>query len=123
MIADQIISRNGRALSLLLAVQLFINGCHQSKAPETVQAERLMLEKGCVTCHTFSAMAEATGLVGPPLDEFEKRSYIAGTLPNTDENLIQFLMHPQDFNNESAMPNLDLTRAEAATLTHFLLNR
>src|SRR5690625_7035706 len=43
---------------------------------------------GCGRCHTIPGIHGADGLVGPPLDHWAKRSFIAGRLPDTPENLV-----------------------------------
>ncbi|MEI8648025.1 c-type cytochrome [Paraglaciecola sp. Hal342] len=61
------------------------------------QGKTLMITKGCSSCHQLTKLPAAKGLVGPPLDNMAAQSYIAGVLPNSRENLTQFLLEPQNF--------------------------
>lgn len=62
----------------------------------------------------------ANGLVGPPLMFFERRTYIAGELPNTADNLVRWIMSPQSVEPGNAMPNLGLSEDEARSVAAYL---
>jgi cytochrome c len=76
--------------------------------------------RGCGSCHRIPGIPNANSLVGPPLDGWSGRSFIAGTLPNSQENLQRWLTDPQEVRPGSAMPNLDLTEDEVADITAYL---
>lgn len=82
--------------------------------------EELIEGYGCGSCHTIPGIAEADGLVGPPLVEFGRRSFIAGQLANTPENLIRWLLDPEAVEPGTAMPDLGLTEAEARDIASYL---
>lgn len=107
-----------RAFSLSL---LSLVGCSKNNVNDTEVGKQLMMSYGCVSCHEHDGMNEARGRVGPPLNEFYQRSYIAGTLPNTRENLILWLMDPREVNPNSAMPNVGLSYEQADALSDLLL--
>jgi cytochrome c2 len=75
---------------------------------------------GCVTCHRIAAVREARGLVGPPLDRIGARIYIAGSLPNTPNNMISWLRNPQRIVPGNAMPDMGLKEGEARDIAAFL---
>lgn len=75
---------------------------------------------GCGSCHRIPGIPNANSLVGPPLDSWSGRSFIAGTLPNSQENLRRWLDDPQDLRPGSAMPDLDLSDDEIADITAYL---
>ena len=52
-------------------------GGNPERGKETIR------QNGCPTCHIITGIKEGRGQVGPPLDHFAKRVYIAGVLPNT----------------------------------------
>jgi len=81
----------------------------------------LIREKGCGSCHQIPAMSSANGRVGPSLAHYSKRAYIAGVMPNTKENLIAWLLNPKAVTADTAMPNSQLTIAQAKQITTFLL--
>jgi len=84
-------------------------------------AAKALIADQCAACHTVPGVATARGQVGPPLVGLAKRQYIAGKLPNTPENLKRFLLHPQSVQPGGAMPELNLTPAQAAALTDYLM--
>lgn len=81
---------------------------------------QLITSYGCASCHTVPGVAGARGLVGPPLTQFARRSYIAGMLPNTESNLHRWLENPQAIVPGNAMPDLHVTARDAADITAYL---
>jgi cytochrome c len=78
---------------------------------------------GCGTCHTIRGVRTARGLVGPSLEHFAERIYIAGTLPNTTGNLVVWIAHPTRVSPHTAMPETGITEAEARDVAAFLYSR
>jgi cytochrome c2 len=74
----------------------------------------------CGSCHVIPGIRAAHGLVGPPLEVFSRRTYIAGQLPNTPANLARWLRAPQDIEPRTAMPNLGLTDGQARDAAAYL---
>jgi cytochrome c1 len=58
--------------------------------------------------------------VGPPLNEYAQRHYIAGNMPNTAENLVLWIQYPQRFEPGTAMPDLGLSEGEARNIAAYL---
>lgn len=81
---------------------------------------RVMEEKGCGACHTVPGVHGADGLVGPPLIYFSRRTMIAGELPNTQQNLVQWIEHPRQVNPKTAMPDLGVDDDQAYDITAYL---
>lgn len=79
-----------------------------------------IVQHGCGACHRIPGVADHGALVGPPLDGWSKRSFIAGTLPNSAENLALWLSDPQAVRPGSAMPTLELTESEVADIVAYL---
>lgn len=75
---------------------------------------------GCGACHTIPGIAGANALVGPPLTDWSKRHYIAGTLPNTPENMLRWLQSPPAIRPGTAMPTLGVTEEDARDMTAYL---
>jgi cytochrome c2 len=61
------------------------------------------------------------GKVGPSLEGLEQRSYLAGTLQNSPENLVLWIQHPQQIHPGTAMPEMGVTPADATRIAAFLL--
>jgi len=75
---------------------------------------------GCAACHTVPGVSGAHGTVGPPLDHFAARVYIAGILPNTPPNLVHWIRDPQGVVPGNAMPNMGVTEAQARDIAAYL---
>jgi hypothetical protein len=55
----------------------------------------LIKQYGCGGCHLIPEIADATGNVGPPLLHVGSRTYIAGFISNSPENMSLWIQHPQ----------------------------
>lgn len=75
---------------------------------------------GCGSCHTIEGIDGADADVGPTLENFADRLYIAGRLPNTPENLIRWLMDPQAVAPGTLMPDLGVGREDARDIAAYL---
>jgi cytochrome c1 len=62
----------------------------------------------------------AVGLVGPPLIHFARRSYIAGELPNTGQNLIRWIRSPRSVEPGTDMPDLGVSESDARNMAAYL---
>lgn len=88
---------------------------------ESARAGREVIEReDCGSCHTIPGIRGARGLVGPPLTSFGRRTYIAGELPNTADNLTQWVMNPHSVEPGTAMPDLGLEEDEARAVVAYL---
>lgn len=79
--------------------------------------------KKCGSCHVIPGINGAAGLVGPPLASFARRTYIAGEVANTPDNLVRWVMNPQAIEPHTAMPNLGLTQRQAHDVAAYLYTR
>ena len=108
---------------------LLLGGCRGSRyvPPYGVttagdpQAGRQVIEaRHCGVCHDISDVTGAAGVIGPPLDHFAARSFIAGRLPNTPANLITWIRSPQSVDPRTAMPTIGLGDREARNVAAYL---
>ncbi|MGH8742509.1 MAG: c-type cytochrome, partial [Burkholderiales bacterium] len=74
--------------------------------PEAERGRRAIDQYACVTCHAIPGIVGSNAPVGPPLAAIATRGFIAGVLPNTPQNMVRWLRHPQAVNPRSAMPDL-----------------
>jgi len=74
----------------------------------------------CATCHVIPGIVGANRPVGPPLAGIAERQYIAGVLPNTAANMLQWLRHPTKVDPLTAMPDLGLSEKDARDIAAFL---
>ncbi len=75
---------------------------------------------GCGACHTIPGVTGATGKVGPALSELSNQSFIAGRLQNTPDNMIQWIMHPQQISPGVDMPDMGVPENVARDMAAYL---
>jgi cytochrome c2 len=75
---------------------------------------------GCGSCHSIPGVAGANATVGPPLDEFAYRQFIAGRLPNNTGNLVTWIMDPQGVDPGNAMPDMGVNETDALNMAAYL---
>src|SRR5206468_8673066 len=81
---------------------------------------RYLSQFGCGSCHQIPGIRGADGLVGPPLIHWSRRGFIAGELPNGADGLIRWIMDPQAVEPGTAMPDLNVTEAQARDIAAYL---
>lgn len=85
------------------------------------QAGRQLVEaRHCGVCHQISELSGASGVIGPPLDHFAARSFIAGRIPNTPPNLVTWIRAPQSVDPRTAMPSVGLGDRESRNVAAYL---
>lgn len=77
-------------------------------------------EYACFACHSIPGVRRADAQVGPPLDAWADRRYIAGNLPNEPDYLIDWIVNPQAIEPGTAMPTLGVTEEEARHIAAYL---
>ena len=113
-------------LALIFLLTLFsCNGDAERAAAEmtggTPARGRVAISRyGCSTCHTVPGVSGANGLVGPPLSQIASRVYLAGRLQNTPDNMIRWIQDPHGVDDKTAMPNLNVTEADARDIASYL---
>jgi cytochrome c len=121
-------NRTGPVLATVVAA-LALAGC-QDDEPSTRSTvatgnpqlgRELLVSYGCGSCHTIPGVKGANALVGPPLTSFAHRSYVAGQLANTPDNLARWIQDPQQVEPGTAMPDLGVTAEEAGNMAAYLL--
>ena len=75
---------------------------------------------GCGSCHTIAKVRSAIGKVGPPLTGIASRGYLAGRLPNSPDNMVRWIQHPQLVEKGNVMPEMEVTDTDARDITAFL---
>jgi cytochrome c1 len=77
-------------------------------------------QSNCGSCHTIPGIRGAHGMVAAPLMWFSRRTFIAGELPNTPENLVRWVKSPQSIQPRTAMPAAGLTDQQALDVAAYL---
>ncbi|MCI0398994.1 MAG: cytochrome c oxidase assembly protein [Chloroflexi bacterium] len=114
-------------LPLLALALLWLTACGDNEAAaremtggDPDRGRQAILAYGCPACHTIPGIPGATATVGPPLSDWAKRHYIAGSLANTPENLVRWLDNPQAIEPGTAMPDLDVSEEAARDISAYL---
>ena len=81
---------------------------------------KLIRDYGCGTCHMVPGVDGASGMVGPPLAGIAQRSYVGGVLPNSPENLMQWIRDPKRVDSLTAMPNVGVSEPDARHIAAYL---
>ena len=106
----------------IITVVILLSAC--TKREESIgdvdRGKRLIEQYGCQACHVVPGVKGPKGVVGPPLDKIAVRTFIAGKVQNTPQNMTQWLQNPQAFDPGNAMPNLGVTPVDARDITAYL---
>jgi cytochrome c1 len=102
-----------------------VNGVPEPRAASDnsiIAGRRLLANYGCGSCHAIPGVPGADAMVAPPLNCFYQRTYIAGHLPNTKENLMKWIQTPQEIEPGTAMPDLGVSEEDASNIADYLYN-
>jgi cytochrome c oxidase subunit 2 len=93
-----------------------------AQADDAAARGREVFERtACMNCHTIAGTA-ATGRFGPDLTHLMSRDTLAsGILPNTRENLRQWIQNPSALKPGSLMPPMGFDDSELDAVTDYLL--
>lgn len=117
------------AFCALALLAITVCACSRRGAIETSQqltggdakvGEHLIYAYGCGSCHIIPGVAEANGTVGPTLQGFGSRYYIAGLLVNMPPNLLRWISKPQEVDPGTGMPDLGVTERQARDIAAYL---
>lgn len=82
--------------------------------------QRRFMELACANCHTIRG-TRAKGVFGPDLTHLMSRETLAsGMVPNDHQNLLDWLLDPQDIKPGCRMPDMRLKPADAELLATYL---
>lgn len=87
---------------------------------DTGRGQELFISYGCGTCHTVPGLGRADGNVGPSLHGFARRSFIAGQVANSPDNLVQWIVVPDSIAPGTAMPTIGVSEEDARHIAAFL---
>lgn len=74
----------------------------------------------CGGCHDIPGVAGANGNVGPPLHRIGTRTYIAGYIQNSPDNMAAWIEDPQKALPGNAMPTMGIPQKDARDIAAFL---
>lgn len=106
--------------SVLDARQQTLEAAKALTAGDPANGASLARRFGCSGCHTISGVPGADGKVGPSLEKLRERVFIAGRIRNSGDNLVNWILRPQDADAHAAMPPTGITESEARDVAAFL---
>jgi cytochrome c1 len=87
---------------------------------EPSRGRRAITSYGCDTCHTIPGVLSADATVGPPLTQLALRTYLAGRIENTPENLVRWIRQPHSVDEKTAMPDTGVTERDGRDIAAYL---
>jgi cytochrome c len=123
------LNRGTRVFAATAFILIAIAGCsarderfsaRQVPGGRAANGRNYMAAAGCGSCHMIPGVVNARGMVGPSLEHFAQRSFIAGEVPNTAENLVRWIVNPPSIEPNTAMPVLGVTSPEARDIAAYL---
>jgi cytochrome c2 len=116
-------------LSAVIVAALLLGSCGEDPkftAGELVpggdpaRGRALIIHFGCPSCHTIPGVNGADGLVGPPLTKIALRTYLAGRIANTPENMAGWIVNPKSVDEKTAMPVTGVSPDEVRHIVRYL---
>jgi mono/diheme cytochrome c family protein len=90
-------------------------------APADAARGRIALHQhACNSCHVIPGITGPDVHVGPPLKGIALRQLIAGTLPNTPEQMVRWLRAPASIDAHTTMPALGVSERDARDMAAYL---
>jgi cytochrome c len=98
---------------------------YQQLNPQQQQGVRVILQRGCGSCHTIPNIPGASGAIGPnlggPTPIGQRNPIAGGAVPNNNEaDLAAWIMDPPSLKPGTAMPKLGLSQDEASAAAAYL---
>jgi cytochrome c2 len=84
------------------------------------RGQAIIAKYGCDTCHTIPGVRTANGRVGPPLTGVASRVYLAGHVPNTPNNMEDWIRYPHRYDAQTVMPETGVTEQDGRDLAAYL---
>jgi cytochrome c len=115
-------------LAAVIAGVLAAGGCREDRAAvaraltggDPDRGRLAIRHHGCGSCHAIPGVGGAASTVGPSLDAIGRRSYLAGRLPNTVDNLIRWIRDPQGVVPGNAMPQMAISEPDGRDIAAYL---
>jgi cytochrome c2 len=119
---------------MVAATTVLLSGCSDAQQPaeqnsfdarrivngDVMKGRELIAAVGCGACHKIPGIPGAVGIVGPPLNTFARRTYIAGTVPNEPATLVTWVRNAPSLVPQTAMPQLPISHEDAMHIAAYL---
>ena len=135
MKATEVMNATGRLRALsrityitsITSITLLVAGCMREHGYEprvhggdAQRGEAALARLECGACHVIPGIPGAVGRVGPALDGYAKRPYVAGKFPNDPETLVRFMLDPPAMAPRTAMPAVPMQDEDARDIAAYL---
>jgi cytochrome c1 len=91
-----------------------------ARAGDPANGKYALQQYACTTCHLVPGMVGSAIYVGPPLHGVAGRTFLAGRLPNTPENMVRWIRDPKSVSPATLMPDLGVTEQHARDMVAYL---
>jgi cytochrome c1 len=92
-----------------------------ASVPYSAEHARTLLQQySCPDCHRIDGVVGPRTHIGPTLQDWRERKLIAGTLPNTPEQLVRWILDPPAVSPDTLMPDLRVSEAHARAMARYL---
>jgi mono/diheme cytochrome c family protein len=115
-------ARRGETAALI-ALLLGLAGCAPPASRmlgDPAAGARTIARLDCGVCHTVPGIRGARGTIGPSLEAFARRAYLAGTAPNRPSVLVQWLRRAPSMAPDTLMPAMPISEREAQDVAAYL---
>jgi cytochrome c1 len=113
-------------VSCLIAASMFACAAPEETPPaaggDAARGRLQMGQYGCGECHVVPGVRRAVGTLGPSLEGYAHRVYIAGELPNQPEVLVRWLQDPPALVPDTLMPDQDVHEIHARDMGAYLMS-
>ncbi len=112
------------ALLAATALVTLAGGCSErldpTPPPGPERGRQLLSQYHCGTCHTIPGVAGARGTRAVTLQGIGQRSYLAGQVPHTEAQLVQWIVDPASLVPHTTMPSMGVSPADARDMAAYL---
>ena len=116
---------------LAAACVCLATGCDVGSKPEPpykdpppnqrIKSQALLVQYQCGSCHQIPDVPSARAGIGPSLEGFGRRSYIAGEVPNSHDALSRWIVAPAALVPDTLMPSMGVAPQDAREIASYLL--
>jgi cytochrome c len=104
-----------------------VMGCAPPQQATSVSGDKLvgklLLEQyDCGSCHVIPGVRRAQGTLGPDLQAFSRRAYIAGEIPNDPALLRSWINDPPKLVPDTLMPSQQVPLQHAEDMGAYLMS-
>jgi cytochrome c2 len=85
-----------------------------------LQGRMEMKSHACGVCHVIPGIRGASGQVGPTLESYARRVYVAGKFSKDPELLMQWIMDAPSLAPDTAMPAIEMSDEQARDMVAYL---